>query len=83
MARENLLVLGKTRNRETMSDMTKCKGDGCSMRDSCYRCTAPANELYQSYFVTPPIEDGECKLYWGEVQQSIMDALQDIVDGKP
>lgn len=65
-----------------MSDIAKCKGEGCPMKESCYRFTAPENELCQSYFVTPPIEDGKCKLYWGDVQQSIMDALQDIVENK-
>jgi hypothetical protein len=66
-----------------MSDITKCKGDGCPMKDTCYRFTAPADE-YQSYFETPPIkEDGNCDMYWGEVRQSIIDALQDILDGKP
>jgi hypothetical protein len=34
------------------------------------------------YFTESPIKDGKCHMYWGEVQQSIMDALQDIVNGK-
>jgi hypothetical protein len=37
---------------------------------------------YQYYFTESPIKDGKCHMYWGEVQQSIMDALQDIVNGK-
>ena len=64
-----------------MSDITKCKGDDCPMKETCYRFTAPADE-YQSYFVTPPIKDGKCNMYWGVDQQSIMNSLQDIVNGK-
>jgi hypothetical protein len=47
-----------------MSDITKCEGDECPMKESCYRFTAPAEE-YQSYFVEPPIKDGKCHMYWG------------------
>jgi hypothetical protein len=64
-----------------MTDITKCKGDGCPMKKSCHRFTAPDDE-YQSYFVESPIKDGKCDMYCGEVYRSIMDALQDILDGK-
>ena len=64
-----------------MSDITKCEGDECPMKESCYRFTAPAGE-YQYYFTESPIKDGKCHMYWGEVQHSIMDALQDIVNSK-
>jgi hypothetical protein len=46
-----------------MPDITKCKGDGCPLKELCYRYTSVASE-YQSYFMTPPIKDGECEHYW-------------------
>jgi len=28
-----------------MADITKCKGEGCPIKESCYRFTAEASEL--------------------------------------
>ena len=64
-----------------MPDITKCNGDGCPMKESCHRFTAPAEE-YQSHFETPPVkEDGRCEMYWGDAAQDIYDSLSDIVNG--
>ena len=63
-----------------MSDITKCKGEGCPMKDTCHRFTDPASE-YQSYFIESPIKDGKCDMYWGQALQDIMDVLQEIIDG--
>lgn len=54
-----------------MSDITKCKGNNCPVKENCYRFTAPADEFMQSYFVESPgehHEDGKftCNNYWGE-----------------
>jgi hypothetical protein len=49
-----------------MADITKCTGEGCPMRAGCYRFTAPASRFAQSYFVTPPVKDGECEYFWPE-----------------
>jgi hypothetical protein len=46
-----------------MTDITKCKGDGCHVKGTCYRFTATAG-WHQSYFMNPPIKDGECEMYW-------------------
>ena len=47
-----------------MSDISKCKGEGCNKKRSCYRFLAPVSE-YQSYFMDSPIkEDGTCNQYW-------------------
>jgi hypothetical protein len=47
-----------------MSDISKCKGEGCNKKRSCYRFLAPASE-YQAYFMDSPIkEDGTCNQYW-------------------
>ena len=50
-----------------MPDIAMCKGDGCTLKESCHRHTAKPS-LRQSYFVNPPYKekDGkqECELYW-------------------
>jgi hypothetical protein len=63
-----------------MSDITKCKGEGCSMKETCHRFTDPASE-YQSYFTESPIIDGKCSMYWGQAEQDMIDILQEIVNG--
>ena len=45
-------------------DISKCTGEGCFLRTTCYRFTAEADEYYQSYFEPPPIEDDKCTEYW-------------------
>lgn len=37
-----------------MSDITKCPGKDCTLKEDCYRFTAPVNEYRQSYFVETP-----------------------------
>jgi len=65
-----------------MADITKCNGEGCSIKDSCYRFIVKANEYYQSYFVEPPINNGKCEMYWGENAQFIQDTLKNIRNEK-
>jgi len=62
-----------------MADITKCWGDGCTMKENCYRFTATANEYRQAYFVNPPHENGKCIHFWGDSQERIMKQLEDIV----
>ena len=64
-----------------MSDITKCDGTDCPMKENCYRYTAVANEYGQSTFVTPPIKDGKCEMYWGEQSEFIFEQLKNIVNG--
>lgn len=62
-----------------MVDIAKCSGNGCEKRDSCYRYVAPADTYYQSYFQTPPIEDGECQFYWNtekEIEEVVRQCLK-------
>jgi len=50
-----------------MSDIAKCTGENCKVKETCYRYTATANEFMQSYFFNPPIIKGEkatCEYYW-------------------
>lgn len=45
-------------------DICQCSGEGCPMKDRCWRYLTPADK-YQSYFVEVPIDThGKCKYYW-------------------
>lgn len=37
-----------------MSDIIKCPGKDCTLKEDCYRFTAPVNEYRQSYFAEIP-----------------------------
>ncbi len=48
-----------------MANITKCKGMGCELRETCYIFKAVANEYRQSYFGVPPYKtETECEQYW-------------------
>ena len=53
-----------------MTDITMCTGDGCPLKDKCYRHNAPQNDIRQSYLIKPPYrtEKGKtvCDLFWLE-----------------
>lgn len=46
-----------------MADITKCPGEGCGLKNVCYRYTAPENEYWQAYFGETPKVD-PCPFYW-------------------
>lgn len=56
-----------------MPDITKCTGEGCPLKEGCYRFTAPDTEFMQSYFAEAPVLNGECEYFWGKKQDSIME----------
>jgi hypothetical protein len=66
-----------------MSDITKCHGFECPMKESCKRFTAKPNEFAQSYFLDPPYkinDDGfSCDMYWGATAEAVWGTLQDAV----
>ena len=64
-----------TKPLTTMADITKCKGDGCHMKGTCYRFRAMAG-MRQSFFVQSPIKDGECEMYWGEAAKATYDQFK-------
>ena len=40
----------------------KCEGQGCPMKQKCYRFTSKTNEYRQSWFAKTPIkDDGDCE----------------------
>lgn len=48
-----------------MTDISKCHGENCPVRDICYRFTAKADPHWQSY--TEPDRNGhECKSFWSK-----------------
>ena len=46
-----------------MTDISKCCGEGCKLRDTCFRYLAEPSE-YQSYLTIAPSSDTECVMYW-------------------
>lgn len=46
-----------------MSDISKCTGESCEKRDTCYRFTAPVEPLWQAY-LEPNRTATECLSYW-------------------
>jgi len=67
-----------TKPTEKMPDITMCPGTGCPHKEKCYRFTAKPSD-YQSYFMTPPIKEGKCDMYWGENQINIWNQLKEIL----
>ena len=69
-----------------MSDIAKCPGTECPIKEKCYRFTAESDEIGQSYFVEVPgkMENDKftCDMYWGAGAQSIWHQLKDITSGK-
>lgn len=47
-----------------MSDITKCSGDNCPLKESCFRYIAKDNPLWQSWFSVTPIKDNTCEHFW-------------------
>lgn len=65
-----------------MSDISKCKDNKCPARLMCYRFTAPASLVWQSYCDFNREEDADnCDMFWGEKQENIFNQLKDIVNG--
>lgn len=69
------------------TDITKCPGTECPVKELCVRYTTPPDEHRQSYFAAPPWRKDEnekwgCEMYWGPAQEIIMKQLNDIVNGK-
>ncbi len=42
-----------------MPDFSKCNGEGCPIRDKCYRYVCKP-DLYQYYIQTPEVINGKC-----------------------
>lgn len=53
-----------------MPDISMCNGEGCPVKDTCYRHTAKAKEHGQSWFDPVRNADGACDSYIEAVSQS-------------
>jgi len=63
-----------------MSDITKCSGFNCPLKDNCKRYKA-IDGMWQSYFTEVPYKDGKCEMFWGENQEQIFKQLKKITLG--
>ena len=52
-----------------MPDITMCNGQGCELKETCYRYTATPSKYMQSYFTETPIKNGECEHYWQDAKE--------------
>lgn len=47
-----------------MADISKCNGNDCTVKETCYRFTAKAHPYRQSYTAFKQDENGKCDDYW-------------------
>lgn len=49
-----------------MSDITKCEGKDCPIKENCFRFTVKSNSMWQSYFMEVPYnkETKNCEFYY-------------------
>jgi len=57
-----------------MSDITKCSGFNCPLKDNCKRYNA-IDGMWQSYFTEPPYKDGKCEFFLGDESKSTLAKL--------
>ena len=66
-----------------MSDITKCHGFDCPVKEKCRRYTAKSKEVWQAYFLEAPYEKTDnsfrCDMYWGEDAEAIWRDLNDVM----
>lgn len=63
-----------------MSDIAKCQDNKCPSRLMCYRFTAPASEVWQSYGVFNREQDAvNCDMFW---PNNANNNLKNIEDAK-
>lgn len=43
-------------------DIAMCSGEGCPLKDTCYRAKGVPG-MMQSYFIEPPFEDDKCEYF--------------------
>lgn len=69
-----------------MSQIVKCRGEGCLLAFRCKRFTAYCADNNSPFFADAPykVVDGvlSCAMFWGEEQDSIYGQLKDIVNGE-
>jgi len=55
-----------------MNDISKCSGDNCLAKDSCFRFTCPVATPWQTWFVAPPlkVEADACPFYMDNTKET-------------
>lgn len=66
-----------------MTDISKCMGNGCPLREKCYRFTAPSDD-WQSYLVGSPYDakTESCVMFWPIISGEAPERLMRILEGK-
>ena len=51
------------------NDISKCSGEGCPLKERCYRFNTPMSEYRQTIFVNPPYDKKtkKCDEYWKDI----------------
>jgi hypothetical protein len=66
-----------------MQDITKCKGDTCPQKETCYRFTSKPDTYRQSYFVKPPFtKKKKCEHYWRDVYTKQLRSVKERYEDK-
>lgn len=52
-----------------MADISKCYGNGCPLKEKCYRYTAIPRPHGQSYLNEVLFKDGECPHFWEDEEE--------------
>lgn len=62
-----------------MTDITKCRGDGCPFQEICFRYIADTDPYWQSFFAEVPINitTNDCEYFW-----DIFDVRDTVEDNK-
>ncbi len=47
-----------------MSDISKCKNELCTLKETCWRFNAPSSPYRQSYGSFEQDENDKCEYYW-------------------
>ena len=68
-----------------MSDISKCPGNGCPVKEKCYRYTAKAG-VWQTWFSKEPFKISKkgvfkCDMFWGLDAERLYNQIVDIVNG--
>lgn len=58
--------LTKNLTSKVVADIRMCSGQGCPVKDRCYRYTAPKSLVWQPFFMEVPYnhENEECDHFW-------------------